>query len=350
MRVAITGGTGFIGSHCVAQAIAAGHQVRMLVRNPSKAQATLEMHGLPPDAAEIFMADLSDPPTLRSGLTEVDAVIHSAAVLSLSPLERRTMREFNPTSTRLVLEESTALGVDPVVYISTSGAFMPFSGAPIGSDTEVSTGCGPYTRSKVDAEHIAREYQATGTPVVCVYPGGVIGPRDPNLELSDSMSLIATILGSDTTLLPRGGRVPMVDVRDVAAVCVGALEPEQGPRRYHVWGTRISLSDLLGVVSRVTGRNIRLRHLPLVAVNIAGILAEITTRITRRHLPLCVESARLFSQNVRNGGVVEIDDGPARTDFSYPGYELEETVSDTIKWLAAIGQLNASQAGYLAPS
>ena len=189
----------------------------MLVRSPSKARATLELHELPPNAVEIRETDLRDHPAIRSGLVGTDAVIHSAAVLSLNPLDGRTMQEFNPASTRVILEESTTLGIDPVVYVSTSGAFLPSTGEPIGFDTEVSTGCGPYTRSKIAAERTARQYQADGAPVVCIYPGGVMGPRDPNLELSDSMSLVTTILGRDTALVPGGARLAMVDVRDVAA-------------------------------------------------------------------------------------------------------------------------------------
>jgi nucleoside-diphosphate-sugar epimerase len=322
----------------------------MLVRNPSKAKATLELHELPPDGIEIHEADLRDHPALRSGLIGVDAVIHSAAVLSLNPLDGRTMQEFNPTSTRVIIEESTALGIDPMVYVSTSGVFMPSTGDPIRSDTEVSTGCGPYTRSKIAAEHIARQYQADGAPVVCIYPGGVMGPRDPNLELSDSMALVTTILGRDTALVPGAARLAMVDVRDIAAVCVGALEAERGPRRYHVWGAPTSLKEMIGVVNRVTGRDIRLRRIPLCAVDVGGLLAEVATRITRRRLPLCVESARLFTQNVRSGGPGVIDDGPARMEFDYPRYDFEQSIADTLQWLAVTGRLSAEQAGYLAPS
>ena len=130
MRVAITGGTGFIGSHCVAQAVAAGHQVRMLVRNPSKARTTLELHGLRPDSVEVLEVDLRDHPALRTGLLGADAVIHSAAVLSLNPLDGRTMQEFNPASTRVILEESIALGMDPMVYVSTSGCLLYTSPSP----------------------------------------------------------------------------------------------------------------------------------------------------------------------------------------------------------------------------
>jgi hypothetical protein len=107
---------------------------------------------------------------------------------------------------------------------------------------------------------------------------------------------------------------------------------------------------MVGVVSRVTGRDIRLRRLPLFTVDVGGLLAEITTRITRRRLPLCVESARLLTQNVRSGGPGVIDDGPARREFGYPRYDFEASITDTLRWLAAAGHLSAAQAGDLAPS
>jgi nucleoside-diphosphate-sugar epimerase len=350
MKVAITGGTGFIGSHCVSQAVAAGHEVKMLVRNPSKAYAALKLQGLKPHTVEMHEVDLRDHSALRASLAGADAVIHSAAVFSLNPLEEQAMQEFNPTSTRVILEEATVLGLDPVVYVSTSGAFMPLSGGPIGSNTEISTGCGPYTRSKIAAEHIARRQQSIGEPVVCIYPGGVIGPRDPNRELTDSMSLVTRILGRNTVLVPEGARLAMVDVRDVAAVCLGALERGRGPRRYHIWGSPISLREMVEIINRVTGRDIRLRRVPLLAVDIGGILAEVTTRIVRRRLPLCLETARLFTQNVRSGGPGVIDERPARAEFGYPRYDFEESISDTLRWLAGAGHLNSDQAGLLALS
>ena len=107
---------------------------------------------------------------------------------------------------------------------------------------------------------------------------------------------------------------------------------------------------MVGVVNRVTGRDIRLRRLPLFAVDVGGLLAEVTTRITRRRLPLCIESARLFTQNVRSGGPGVIDDRPARTEFGYPHYDFEKSITDTLQWLAAAGHLSTAQAGYLAPS
>ena len=60
MKVAITGGTGFLGSHCMANAVNNGYSVRLLVRNTKKAQSALEMHGIKKDSVEVDYADLED--------------------------------------------------------------------------------------------------------------------------------------------------------------------------------------------------------------------------------------------------------------------------------------------------
>ena len=61
MKVAITGATGLVGSHCTAAALAAGHDVRMVVRNPDKARSALAIQGLAHDVAEVFEADIVEP-------------------------------------------------------------------------------------------------------------------------------------------------------------------------------------------------------------------------------------------------------------------------------------------------
>ena len=79
MRVAITGASGFVGSHCLAAAVAAGHEVRAVVRNPAKARAAAILHGLDPDGIDIALADLTDHDALRASLEGVDALIHAGA-------------------------------------------------------------------------------------------------------------------------------------------------------------------------------------------------------------------------------------------------------------------------------
>jgi dTDP-L-rhamnose 4-epimerase len=77
MRILLTGGTGFIGSHVAEEVTAAGHEVVILDRNPIWPGAQL------PDGVEIIAADLLDPGVCRDALRGVDAVCHQAARVGL---------------------------------------------------------------------------------------------------------------------------------------------------------------------------------------------------------------------------------------------------------------------------
>ncbi len=126
MRVAITGATGLVGSHCTVTALVAGHDVRMVVRNPDKARSTLALHGLPTNAAEVFEADLTDHDRLRSSLAGVDGLIHAGAVFSLDPRQARAMRDVNPTSTASILGEAVR-ACTSLKQLSITGALLPMA-------------------------------------------------------------------------------------------------------------------------------------------------------------------------------------------------------------------------------
>src|SRR5690242_4134803 len=99
MRLAITGGTGFVGSHLIDVAIAAGHEVRALTR---REQATR-------DHVEWISGDLADRSALERLVDDADAVIHAAGVISA-----HTAADFergNVAGTLAMLAAATAGGV-----------------------------------------------------------------------------------------------------------------------------------------------------------------------------------------------------------------------------------------------
>jgi uncharacterized protein YbjT (DUF2867 family) len=113
-------------------------------------------------------------------------------------------------------------------------ALLPSNDQTLTPDSPAGHPPGPYLRSKTDAERVARRYQQAGAPVVITYPGGVYGPHDP--YLGDGLRQLRNILKGRYPLVPSGG-LPIVDVRDVAAVHAAVLEPGRGPRRYLAGGT-----------------------------------------------------------------------------------------------------------------
>ena len=177
MKVLVTGGTGFVGSHSVAALLSQGHQVRLLVRSPDQVARSLSPLG----AADVesVLGDVTAPQSVKEAMTGCDAVLHAAAVYSIDPRAASRIRETNVRAAENVLGTAVRRGLDPVVHVSSYVALLPPQGAVLTPDSPVKRPRGTYSRSKAESERIARGYQEQGGPVVIVYPGGVIGPRRP---------------------------------------------------------------------------------------------------------------------------------------------------------------------------
>src|SRR5687767_11016642 len=95
MRVMVTGGTGFVGSHTVAALRERGHDVRLLVRDPTRVQAVLAPHGVDPSTIQTVHGDVLDPEAVNQALAGCDAVLHAAAVFSYDARRADIMRTTN---------------------------------------------------------------------------------------------------------------------------------------------------------------------------------------------------------------------------------------------------------------
>ena len=347
MRVAITGATGLIGSHCTARAVADGHEVRMVVRNPAKATTALALHGLGADAAEVFEADLTDHDRLAASTDGMDGLVHAGAVFSLDPRHARAMRDVNPTSTRVLLDEAARRGLARVVHVSSMGVYAP-DRTDVSPDSPVGPECGAYTGSKIAADALAVAHQEAGRPVVVVCPGGVLGPLDPSPELSDSMGMMRDWVRMGPVALPHSLRIGFVDVRDVAAVCIGSLTGGEAPARHLLAGHLSGMADVLATTSELTGRRVRILGSPAWPLLVMGAVCDLVARTTGNKMPLTGETARLTVGNARAGGLRSVDQSSAATAFGFPGIPLEQTLADTIRWMHDAGHLDARAAGALA--
>src|SRR5688572_17910860 len=119
MRVLLTGATGFIGSALARRLRDRGDEVVAYVRNPDKAKdlATL--------GCDVVKGQLLDGDALAAAATDVDAVIHAAAVyeIGIPASQRKAMFEANVTGTETVLDAAIGAGVRRIVYVSTVAAF-----------------------------------------------------------------------------------------------------------------------------------------------------------------------------------------------------------------------------------
>jgi dihydroflavonol-4-reductase len=337
MRVLVTGGTGFVGSHTVAALLAAGHAVRLLVRSPERIAPALEPLGV--GGVEWTAGDVTDVDAVKQALDGCDAVVHAANVYSFDPWRRAEMHRVNIQSTKHILETASERGLDPIVHVSSVVALLPSTGTVLTAESPVGNPEGPYARSKMEAERIARTWQARGAPVVITHPGVVLGPHDPHD--GESARTVCELLQASHPPVIDGG-YPIVDVRDVAAVHAAVLQSGRGARRYLATGHDVRYTDLAALLARLSGRSQRPIHVPIRLVLALGRAADAIGKVTRLRLPLSHEPVWITSCG-------------ARTDSSATGRELgvsfrplEATLVDTVRWLYQAGRLSAKHAGQLA--
>ena len=246
MRVFVTGGTGFIGSHAVRLLAARSHEQCCLVRNPDRAQAAREV------GAEIVVGDLTDKPGLVDGMRGCDAVANIANLYDFWVPDRRAYAAVNIEGTRNVLEAAVETGATKVVHVSSIGVWGNASW-PVTESTPLGPSCASlYLRSKRAGDAVAWQLADTRQlPLVMVYPGGVLGPGDPKASGRYVRNLVR---GAMPAQVLTGHMFPWVHVRDVAEGIVRALELDDNiGERYILVAENMTFGDLNRLVAEISG-------------------------------------------------------------------------------------------------
>ncbi|GAB3971189.1 NAD-dependent epimerase/dehydratase family protein [Plantactinospora veratri] len=336
MLVLVTGGTGFLGSHSVAEILRAGHRVRLLVRDPAGVAPALGPLGVDPDGLELCRGDVTDPDAVAEAVRGCEAVLHAASVYSFDSRAGAAMRAVNVRGTELVLDAARAAGADPIVYVSSFAALLPAGREPLHTDSPVGAPRETYMATKAGAEAVARRAQQAGAPVVVTYPLATLGPHDP--KLGDQAGRVRNALRGLMPMWPSGG-FPVGDVRDVARLHAAVLSPGLGPRRFLAQGRYVSTREFVQVLRRVTGRKLPAVHLPAPAMLPVGALASLAQRLVPVHIP--AEYGAIYTCLVGRPVDTSATDrllGPAGTAF-------ETTLRDTVRWLHRAGHISSRLAG-----
>jgi nucleoside-diphosphate-sugar epimerase len=336
MRVLITGGTGFVGSHIVAATIRAGHDVRLFVRRPERVGPALAPLGI--DEVDTITGDVLDPASVQAAVEGCDAIVNAAALYSLDPAEAKRVLATNPRATEMVLDAAAAANLDPIIHVSSYVALLP-SDAVLGPDSPVGEIGPAYPRSKAESELIARRLQATGAPVVTTYPGAVVGPDDP--YFGDSAFTIAMILRNRVPFALAGGW-PVADARYVADAHAAMLTPGRGPRRYLLGGHYKSWSELYASLRHLTGRRLPALPTPGFLGRASGRAMDGVQHVVRARLPFGYQGAWIITK------CAGTDDTATQAELGIEPPPLERTLADTVRWMVQAGRLPPKLAGELA--
>jgi nucleoside-diphosphate-sugar epimerase len=286
--ILVTGATGFLGSYLLKELIEQGYRVRALCRTqkplPWISDQILE-------AVEWVEGDVLDVVSLDDAMKEVDAVIHSAAVVSFHPKERKRMYQVNVDGTANVVNLALENGVRRFIHISSVAALGRTEKAAWVNeeskweDNPVQT---HYARSKFKAELHVWRGMAEGLEGLILNPSTILGYGDWN---SGSCGLFKQI--HDGFPWYTEGVNGFVDVEDVARTIRLALESDLTEQRYLICAENWRFKDLQQAMADGFGVKGPNRKATPFLLGLAWRLAAIKGWITGKHELLSKESARV---------------------------------------------------------
>lgn len=267
MRILVTGGAGFIGSHVVDALAGAGHEAVLFDRVPSPHHA--------PGEVETVIGDVLDVDALGRAMRGCDGVAHLAAAADVDEVTKNPARseELNARGTLNVLEAARASDVQRVLYASTIWVYGASEGdGAIDEDAALGSPDHLYTATKLAGEMYCRSYGALyGLDCTILRFGIPYGPRARPAAVVPAF-VGRALAGEALTIAGTGEQCRrFVYVEDLAAGVVAALRPEAANRVYNLVGEEdVSIKRIAETVSEIVG-DTEVRHVPARAGDFKGV-------------------------------------------------------------------------------
>src|SRR4051794_26919032 len=232
MRVLVTGGSGFIGSHVVDVVRSRGHVPVNFDRVPSPHHER--------GSVETILGDATDTEVLADAMKGCDAVIHLAAMADVNDVQKdpEGAERANARATLAVLEAARQAGVKRVVYGSTIWVYSDCPEAAVDEDTRPEAPGHLYTATKLAGEHYCRSYaELYGVEYTILRFGIPYGPRARGATVLAAF-VNKALNGEPLTVAGDGSQGRrFVYVEDLADGVERALAPEAANRVYNLAGS-----------------------------------------------------------------------------------------------------------------
>jgi nucleoside-diphosphate-sugar epimerase len=327
MHVLVTGATGFIGFHTALALLQAGHSVRFGVRSENKLRRLCQPLDI--DISDRSVGEITDRSVIDAALDGVDGVVHTAALVSMDASRAEAMYQTNTVGTERVIGGAVARGLKSIVNVSSVTALYHPEAGLLDETRALADPTSPYGRSKAAGERFVRRLLAEGASIASTFPATVIGPMDP--AMSEGNQGLALQLRFGVVRTSSG--LQMVDVRDLADAQVALLERRaSGP--WIVGGHYRSWDELGPLLERVTGRHLRRLPIPGWMLRGMGTAADLVSSVLPLQPPLGREGTEYATR------WVYADDRKLREALGMRYRPLEETLVDTIRWMAEAGRVD----------
>lgn len=299
MKILVTGGAGFIGSHIVTALVERGDVVRVLDNLDTGSRENLAHLG---GNVEFIKGDVTDPRAVARAVDGVEVVFHQAALASVprsvaAPLDTNAVCV---TGTLNVLQAARQAGVRRVVYAGSSAAYGN-DPTPSKSESLLPAPVSPYAAAKLAAEGYCQAFTETfALETVTIRYFNVFGPRqDPNGEYSAVIPIFVSLMLKGKRPTIYGDGLQSRDFTYVSDIVRGNLLAAEakgvaGKVINVATGIQFTLLDLVASINRVLGTKFE----PVFADPRAGDVRESLADITRARKLLKFEPQVTFDEGL----------------------------------------------------
>jgi len=319
MKVLVTGGTGFIGSHLVEKSSSEGNQVRVLDWGEHNIRYLEKLKGM-----EFIKGDLRNKEVLEKALEDIEIVYHLASIHLAVGVSDKEYWEVNVGGTEKILEACLKRNLKRFVHCSSVGVLGNIDNPPADESYPYNPDT-IYERTKAGGEQVALRYCKKGIPVVVARPAWVYGPRCPRtLRLFRALKKGRFFFfGNGRTLRHPVYVGEFVKGLELCAEVKGAVG------QVYILGDEkaVTVEELIGAFARVLGVDAPKVHFPASPMRALGFLTEVVCKRIGVEPPFSRRTMDFFTKNY------SFDISKAKKELNYkPRVSLDEGLRMSLQW------------------
>lgn len=318
MKILVTGGTGFVGSHLINSLVKDGFDIRALVRPSSDITALEELD------IEIVRGNLLDPETTDRVVHGCQRVYHMAGEMLAAGVSKRRYFSINVDGTKNIARACARIDLDRMVYASSAGVYGVIKKPPVNEESNINPSSA-YRESKwLGEQAIHQELTEKGLPTVIARLPGLMGPGSMNW-----LGLIRAIATDHFRIIGKGDNHDHVayisDVVNGLRLC--GETPGIDGQSYLIAGKKaVTVNQIVAIIAHELGVRLPQTHLPIAPFRIFNGLGESLYKNFGVELPGIHRYAIFLADKI-------LDISKAEHDLGFePKVSFDEGIRHSINW------------------
>jgi dihydroflavonol-4-reductase len=317
MKIAVTGATGHIGVNLCRMLIDRGYRIKALIHRNNK--------GLEGLSLEYVKGEVTNKADLENLCRGCETVFHLAAYISIRKKDS-LCNELNVGGCTSLIEAVKNTGVRRIIHFSSVHAFYE---KPLDAELNESRDLSfhsdiSYNRSKALSQKLMTDASSKDLEIIVLNPTCVVGPYDFRPSYFGN-AIIRFYKGQNPGLV--SGGYDLVDVRDICAAAVNAIQQGRSGECYLLGGRWLSIITLVNEIEKLGGHKTPRIKLPIRMAQLAAPLLNLHSLITKKPPLYTTMSLQTLKNSHRS-----ISYEKARAELNYRSRPFNETISDTVQW------------------